>query len=141
MLALAQHTRCTIATSCLLFCLALWSADYVLAQTLPEPAACLTEEQGEPLGQSGIAFQDTVRNKIIRADVHERGAIKLVYATLIGASRRWRRVSINDHEFAKLSTLRNTLCPKADQPESLSFRLATWLLAFAYSLGHHRNFA
>lgn len=64
------------------------------------------------------------RTKIIPAHMHERGAMKLVYATLIRASRHWNRVSMTDLELAQLSTLRNTICPNAEQPETISFRLA-----------------
>lgn len=64
------------------------------------------------------------RTKIIPAHMHERGAMKLVYATLIRASRRWNKVSMNDLELAQLRTLRSTICPTAEQTETISFRLA-----------------
>lgn len=64
------------------------------------------------------------RTKVIPTHVNERGAIKLVFAALIRASYRWRRVRMNPLDLAHLRALRAIMCP--DQPESqnLSFRLA-----------------
>ena len=67
------------------------------------------------------------RTKIIPAHVTEKGAIKLVYGTLIRAARRWQRVKMNPADLVLLKTLRQTMCE--NKPVTLidgriSFRLA-----------------
>ena len=64
------------------------------------------------------------RTKIIPAHVNERGAIKLVFGSLIRASASWRRVAMTLLELAQLRTLRMTMCPNDHSSETISFRLA-----------------
>lgn len=64
------------------------------------------------------------RTKIIPAHVNERGAIKLVFGSLIRASASWRRVAMTQLELAQLRTLRMTMCPHENESETISFRLA-----------------
>lgn len=64
------------------------------------------------------------RTKIIPAHVNERGAIKLVFGSLIRASQSWRRVAMTELELAQLRTLRLTMCPNETEFETISFRLA-----------------
>ncbi|MTI87401.1 MAG: IS256 family transposase [Balneolaceae bacterium] len=52
------------------------------------------------------------RTKIIPSHVNEKGAMKLVYGTLIRAARRWQRVTMDEHDLILLKTLRQTMCEK-----------------------------
>lgn len=67
------------------------------------------------------------RTKIIPAHVNEKGAMKLVYGTLIRAAQRWQRVNMDQADLVLLKTLRQTMCE--NKPVTLidgriSFRLA-----------------
>ena len=67
------------------------------------------------------------RTKIIPAHVNEKGAMKLVYGTLIRAARRWQRVGMDEADLVLLKTLRKTMCE--DKPITLidgriSFKMA-----------------
>lgn len=67
------------------------------------------------------------RTKIIPAHVNEKGAMKLVYGTLIRAAQRWQRVSMDPADLVLLKTLRQTMCK--DKPVTfidnrISFKLA-----------------
>lgn len=64
------------------------------------------------------------RTKIIPSHVNERGAIKLVFGSLIRASQSWRRVAMTQLELAQLRTVRMTMCPNDHESETISFRIA-----------------
>ena len=64
------------------------------------------------------------RTKIIPAHINERGAIKLVFASLIRASYAWRRVKMSKLDLTQLRTLRAVLCPNEPDSETISFRPA-----------------
>lgn len=64
------------------------------------------------------------RTKVIPAHINERGAIKLVFATLIRASYAWRGVKMTNLDLAKLRTLRAVMCPNEPEPTTISFRPA-----------------
>jgi hypothetical protein len=61
---------------------------------------------------------------VIPAHVNERGAIKLVFATLIRASYAWRGVAMTDLELAQLRTIRAVMCPHQPESDTISLRLA-----------------
>lgn len=64
------------------------------------------------------------RTKVIPQHVNERGALKLVYGTLIRASKRWQRVSMPSLVLAQLRNIRNIMRPESEQSETISFREA-----------------
>jgi transposase-like protein len=64
------------------------------------------------------------RTKVIPAHINERGAVKLVFATLIRASYAWRGVAMTDLELAQLRTIRAVMCPHQPDSDTISFRLA-----------------
>lgn len=64
------------------------------------------------------------RTKVIPAHINERGAIKLVFASLIRASYAWRRVKMTKLDLAQLRTLRAVMCPNEPEPKTISFRPA-----------------
>lgn len=67
------------------------------------------------------------RTKIIPHHVNEKGAMKLVYGTLIRAASRWQRVSMNQADLVLLKTLRQTMCNNQNitlNDDRISFKLA-----------------
>jgi len=67
------------------------------------------------------------RTKIIPNHMNEKGAMKLVYGTLIRVANRWQRVSMDEADLVLLKTLRKTMCK--DQhitvtDDRISFKLA-----------------
>ncbi|GIV58184.1 MAG: IS256 family transposase [Rhodothermaceae bacterium] len=64
------------------------------------------------------------RTKVIPQHMNERGALKLVFAVLVRASERWRRVKMTPLELAQLRTIRQTMCPEPGESDTISFRLA-----------------
>lgn len=64
------------------------------------------------------------RTKVIPTHVNERGAIKLVFASLIRASYAWRRVKMTNLDLAQLRTLRALMCPNEPESPTISFRPA-----------------
>jgi len=67
------------------------------------------------------------RTKIIPNHVNEKGAIKLVYGTLIRAAKRWQRVNMEQADLVLLKTLRQTMCNKHQiilHENRISFELA-----------------
>lgn len=58
------------------------------------------------------------RTKVIPNHVNERGAMKLVYGTLIRAAGRWQRVRMDEADLVLLKTLRKTMCK--DQPVTIT---------------------
>lgn len=67
------------------------------------------------------------RTKIIPNHVNEKGAMKLVYGTLIRAARRWQRVSMDEPDLLLLKTLRQTMCNNQNitlTDDRISFKLA-----------------
>jgi transposase len=67
------------------------------------------------------------RTKIIPNHVNEKGAMKLVYGTLIRAARRWQRVTMDPADLVLLKTLRQTMCNNQNitlNDNRISFNLA-----------------
>lgn len=67
------------------------------------------------------------RTKIIPNHVNEKGAMKLVYGTLIRAARRWQRVTMDSADLILLKTLRQTMCNNhqiTQTDDRISFKLA-----------------
>ena len=64
------------------------------------------------------------RTKVIPQHINERGALKLVYGTLIRVSKRWQKVSMPDLVLAQLRNIRNIMQPETEQSETISFRAA-----------------
>lgn len=64
------------------------------------------------------------RTKIIPSHINERGALKLVFGSLIRASNSWRRVAMTELELTQLRTLRSVMYPQAQNNGKISFRLA-----------------
>jgi putative transposase len=64
------------------------------------------------------------RTKVIPQHVNERGALKLVFAVLLRASERWKRVTMTDFELAQLRNLRSHMAPHMTESSTISFRLA-----------------
>ncbi|HET6567681.1 MAG TPA: transposase [Rhodothermales bacterium] len=64
------------------------------------------------------------RTKVMPQHVNERGAVTLVYAVLVRASRRWQRVRMTPLELAQLRSIRRLMRPKDSDEETISFRLA-----------------
>lgn len=58
------------------------------------------------------------RTKVIPNHVNEKGAMKLVFATLIRAAQRWNRVGFDQADLVLLKTLRKTMCK--DKPITLT---------------------
>lgn len=50
------------------------------------------------------------RTKVIPNHINEKGAMKLVYGTLIRAAKRWNRVTMDSADLVLLKTLRKTMC-------------------------------
>jgi transposase-like protein len=51
------------------------------------------------------------RTKVIPTHINEKGAMKLVYGSLIRAARDWQRVSMSTLELVQLKNLRKTMIP------------------------------
>lgn len=67
------------------------------------------------------------RTKIIPNHVNEKGAMKLVYGTLIRAARRWKRVTMDQADLVLLKTLRQTMCNNQNitlNEDRISFEMA-----------------
>lgn len=67
------------------------------------------------------------RTKIIPNHVSEKGAMKLVYGTLIRAAKRWQRVSMDQADLVLLKTLRKAMCsgqPVTINDDRISFKQA-----------------
>lgn len=64
------------------------------------------------------------RTKVMPQHVNERGAVKLVYAVLVRASRRWQQVRMPPLELAQLRSIRRLMRPKDSDEETISFRPA-----------------
>lgn len=67
------------------------------------------------------------RTKIIPNHVHEKGAMKLVYGTLIRAAKRWQRITMEEADLILLKTLRHTMCKNQNltlNDDRISFKLA-----------------
>lgn len=67
------------------------------------------------------------RTKIIPNHVNEKGAMKLVYGTLIRAAKRWQRVRMDQADLVLLKTLRQTMCNDHQitlNDDRISFKLA-----------------
>ena len=54
------------------------------------------------------------RTKVIPAHINEKGAMKLVYGSLIRAARSWQRVSMEQLELSQLKHLRKTMTSQED---------------------------
>lgn len=67
------------------------------------------------------------RTKVIPAHINEKGAMKLVYGSLIRAARDWQRVSMDQLELTQLKHLRKTMIPEEDittENNKISYQLA-----------------
>jgi transposase-like protein len=67
------------------------------------------------------------RTKIIPNHVNEKGAMKLVYGTLIRAARRWQRVTMDEVDLVLLKTLRQSMCKNQQitlTDDRISFKMA-----------------
>jgi len=67
------------------------------------------------------------RTKIIPSHVNEKGAMKLVYGTLIRAAQRWQRVTLDESDLVLLQILRKSMCenkPVTLIDDRISFKLA-----------------
>ncbi|NGP90286.1 IS256 family transposase [Fodinibius halophilus] len=67
------------------------------------------------------------RTKVIPNHINEKGAMKLVYGSLIRAARDWQRVSMDELELAQLKNLRKTMIPDEEtitQNNKISYQLA-----------------
>lgn len=67
------------------------------------------------------------RTKVIPAHINEKGAMKLVYGSLIRVARNWRRVSMSKLELTQLKHLRKTMVPEDEmitQTNQISYQLA-----------------
>ena len=67
------------------------------------------------------------RTKIIPNHVNEKGAMKLVYGTLIRAAQRWQRVTMDESDLILLQTLRKSMCEDQSvtlTDDRISFKLA-----------------
>jgi transposase-like protein len=69
-------------------------------------------------------LEEKRRTKIIPAHVNEKGAVKLVFAVLMRASKRWVRVKMTDLELAQLKHLRPVMRPQDSKNQMISFKLA-----------------
>jgi transposase-like protein len=74
------------------------------------------------------AFVEQKRcTKVIPAHINEKGAMKLVYGSLIRAARDWQRVSMEQLELSQLKNLRKTMIPEQDittENNKISYQLA-----------------
>lgn len=64
---------------------------------------------------------------MIPAHINEKGAMKLVYGSLIRAARDWQRVSMDELELAQLKNLRKTMIPDQEtitHNNKISYQLA-----------------
>lgn len=67
------------------------------------------------------------RTKVIPAHVNEKGALKLVYGSLIRASRDWQKVGMDRLELTELKHLRKTMIPEEEtiiENNKISYQLA-----------------
>ena len=67
------------------------------------------------------------RTKVIPAHINEKGAMKLVYGSLIRAARDWQRVGMDPLELAELKHLRKTMIPDDEiitENNNISYQLA-----------------
>lgn len=67
------------------------------------------------------------RTKIIPSHVHEKGAMKLVYGTMIRSAQRWQRVIMDEADLILLQTLRKSMCedkPVTIHENRISFKMA-----------------
>ena len=66
------------------------------------------------------------RTKVIPAHINEKGAMKLVYGSLIRAARDWQRVSMDQLELTQLKHLRKTMIPEEEittENNNISYQL------------------
>lgn len=111
------------------------------AQAYPQMARCFSEDLDACLVHLKYPFahrkyirttnllerafvEEKRRTKVMPQHVNERGAVKLVYAVLVRASRRWQRVRMTPLELAQLRNIRRLMRPKDAEDETISFRLA-----------------
>lgn len=67
------------------------------------------------------------RTKVIPAHINEKGAMKLVYGSLIRAARDWQKVSMDPLELSQLKHLRKTMVPDEEittENNNISYQLA-----------------
>ncbi|MCH2450397.1 MAG: hypothetical protein MK198_09660, partial [Gracilimonas sp.] len=67
------------------------------------------------------------RTIVIPAHINEKGAMKLVYGSLIRAARDWQRVGMDPLELAELKHLRKTMIPDDEiitENNNISYQLA-----------------
>ena len=67
------------------------------------------------------------RTKVIPAHINEKGAMKLVYGSLIRAARDWQKVSMEPLELTQLKHLRKTMVPDEEittKNDNISYQLA-----------------
>ena len=64
------------------------------------------------------------RTKVMPDHVSEKAAMKLVFAVLIRASKRWHRIKMTTLERTLLKNIRRIMCPDAEENDTISFRLA-----------------
>ena len=67
------------------------------------------------------------RTKVIPAHINEKGAMKLVYGSLIRAARDWQKVSMDPLELTQLKHLRKTMIPDDEittENNNISYQLA-----------------
>ena len=64
------------------------------------------------------------RTKVIPRFLDEKSCLKLVYATLIRVSDRWRRVSMSEYDLALLKNIRKLYGWKEDENGFISMKLA-----------------
>jgi len=64
-------------------------------------------------------------SRVMPDHVSEKAAMKLVFAVLIRASKRWRRIKMSELELSLLRNIRTLMCPKnQNEDDTISFRLA-----------------
>jgi len=64
------------------------------------------------------------RTKVIPGFHSEKSCLKLVYATLIRVSEKWRRVEMSAHDLALLKNIRKIYAPENQQDQFISMKLA-----------------
>jgi transposase-like protein len=64
------------------------------------------------------------RTKIIPEHAHEKGAVGLVFAVLIRASKSWRKVKMVELDLAVLKNIRKLICPESNDNNQISYELA-----------------
>lgn len=67
------------------------------------------------------------RTKVIPAHINEKGAMKLIYGSLIRAARDWQKVSMDPLELTQLKHLRKTMVPDDEirtENNNISYQLA-----------------